>query len=199
VSPAQKKKPKKPKKKKEEKEESVSKLTLAQKVQLAMMALTALGSGLGQGAVEAWQHSRQVPTVSAPATPNKQTEKLNYAAPQQKDVPTGDEPKQKLRFIYTNNQGEKQTLYSAASGQSLANATFRWAKPAVVQNQLKQEGDETLVIKAQLHPSAPLITVNVPKKDIADHIATLGDSSISAEDLASVKHIVISPWKPVKT
>ena len=162
---------------------------------IAMLALTALGSGLGEGAVHAFQHPREVPSASAPLSPNKQTEKLNYAAPQQKDQPTGDEPKQHLKFIYTNNRGEAQTFHTVASVQSLGNATLRWAaNSAAVQPQSKQEADDSLTIKAQLHPSAPIITLNIPKKEIADQIATLGATSGSAEDFASVRHIVISPY-----
>jgi hypothetical protein len=49
------------------------------------------------------------------------------------------------------------------------------------------------VINAQLHPSAPVINVEVSKKDIANQLATMGDSSLSPKELASVKHITIAP------
>ena len=135
------------------------------------------------------------PSASAPVSPNKQNENWVYPAPQQKDPPTGDEPKQQLKFIYTDYKGEKQTFY-------LANTTFRWAaKPASAQPESKQEGDQTLAINAQPHPLGPTIVVNIPKEDIVNHIATLGDSSISTEGLASVKHIASphsNPPKPSK-
>ena len=150
---------------------------------------------MGQGAIEAFLHPHQPTTMSAPVSPTKQDEKLNFSVPQQKDQPTGDEPKQHLKFIYTYNKGAAQTFHAEASVQSLANATRRWAaNPPAVQPPSKQEGDDSLTIKAQLHPSAPIVTLNIPKKDIADQIATLGDSSISAENLKSVRHIVISPY-----
>ena len=162
MSPAQKKKSKK----KEDKKSTAE--TVRKWEGIALLALTALGNGLGQGAIEAYKHPTPVPpSASAPVSPNKQDEKWSYPAPQQKDQPTGDEPKQQLKFIYTDYKGETQTFYSVASVQSLANTTFRWAaKPAALQPQPKQEGDETLAINAQLHPSGPTIIVNIPRKTL---------------------------------
>ena len=91
MSPAHKKKSKQ---KKEEDEENVSGLSPIQKLEaLAMLALTALGNGLGQGAIEALKHPTQMPpSISAPVSPNQQNEKWNFSVPQQKDQPTGDDP-----------------------------------------------------------------------------------------------------------
>jgi hypothetical protein len=182
---------KKTNKKKKEKEESL--VTNARKWKaLFLLALGALGYGFGKGAVEAIvDRQRDVPSVSAPAHPEKQ---LDQKTPQS-ERPDGREPTQRLRFVYVNGKGEEKTFFYDASVRSLTWATYDWAsKPKSAQTFAPpKQGEDRLVINAQLHPSAPVINVEVSKKDIANQLATLGDSSLSPKDLASVKHITIAP------
>ena len=178
-------------KKKEEKEESL--VVNARKWKaLFLLALGVVAYNFGKGTVEAIvDRQRDVPSVSAPAHPDKQ---LDQSAPKS-DPPEGHEPTQRLRFVYVNGKGEQKTFLYDTSLRSLTQATYDWAsKPTPVQTFAPAKpGEDRLVINAQLHPSAPVINVEVSKKDIANQLATMGDSSLSPKELASVKHITIAP------
>jgi len=159
---------------------------------LFLLALGVVGYNFGKGTVDAIvDRQRDVPSVSAPAHPEKQ---LDQSAPKS-GPPEGHEPTQRLRFVYVNGKGEEKTFLYDTSLRSLTPATYDWAsKPKPVQTFAPANlGEGRIVINAQLHPSAPVINVEVSKKDIANQLLKMGDSSLSPKDLASVKHITIAP------
>lgn len=174
-------------KKKKKKEEAKKKWEA-----LALAALTAFGLGMGEGAVKAipevFSHDN-TPRVVEPLHPrDNQLERWWQGTPEKDDLaPSGGEPKVRFRLTSTSKEGSEHNWLHEASVQRTALTAFQWAtfQP--------KEGDEHLVINAQLHPTSPVYTLNVAKQSIVDHMAALGHPSLTTEDLESIHQITISP------
>jgi hypothetical protein len=150
---------------------------------LALAALTALGVGIGEGAVHAWTtHNSQ--RMEEKQRPREDRFRVQSVVPEA-NLPAGDEPKQRLRIRSFDEEGnESHSFTHAASLREIAWDAYR---PITYQ---PKEGEETVSINYQLAPSAPAFRVEMSQADVARILAKYRSAK---PDFRSVKHLEISP------
>jgi hypothetical protein len=174
VSPAKKQTSKKAKPSKESGHDTKKRLEA-----LALAALTALGVGIGVGAMHAWTtHNSQ--RMEEKQRPPEDRYRVRSVVPEA-DLPEGDESKQRLRFRWLDEKGNES--HSFTHSASLREIAWDAYKPIISQ---PNEGEETVSINYQLAPSAPAFQVKMSQAQLARVWAKYQDAN---PDFRFVKHL----------
>jgi hypothetical protein len=166
---------------------------------VGLAALTALGVGIGKGAMEAIQSEHQEPRIQEIFHPSDQNKIHPWQNSPQENLPTGGEPKQLFHFTLVDKQGNEHAWSSQASVRNLVTdmlPKFDWPENVVLAEDFHEK--DVIAVDFRTSPTSPIMKADLSKRHILQAM-WLDNAPRNANDLDSVQSISIVQHKDEKS